>query len=79
VPKTQLVQLALPAAAAVPAGQPAHTASIEAEHGVEGKKPAPHVVQAAQLVEPSVAAKVELTQARQAVALPAGLDVPGAQ
>jgi hypothetical protein len=79
VPVGQAVQLALPAAAAVPAGQLAQIASLVAVHAGLGKKPAPHVVHGAQLVEPSVAAKVLLVQAVQGAELPAGLLVPCAQ
>lgn len=78
-PAEHLAQLALPATAEVPTGQLTQTASLVAVHAGDGKKPALHVLQGAQLVEPSVAAKVELVHAAQGVALPAGLLVPGAQ
>ena len=78
-PAEQLEQPTLPAAAYVPAGQLAQTASLVAEQAGDGKKPAAQVLQGAQVVEPSVAAKVELVQAEQGEAEPAGLLVPGAQ
>jgi len=73
------VQPALPAVAYVPAAQLTQTASLDAVQAGDGKKPAVQVLQGAQLVEPSVAAKVELEQAEQGEAEPAGLLVPGAQ